>query len=1144
MPLNSLDTSQRLAATAPGGEVAVSAGAGSGKTRLLVSRYLHLMKKEALPLSSIAAITFTNKAADNMKARITEKAYDLAEKYPKDAEMWIRVAENAHNAPISTIHSFCSSILRSNPVDAGIDPYFTVIDEVNNSGLKNEIINGFVSSQLTENPEEMGFLLDTFDMRGLKNNLRTLLDKRTHVVKFLDTIEDSGGTSPGVLERKYTESLSAQAAKYLFMLKEFHTFRPADDKLSDIHSGLESGFEKICAMFGGKSMDTRFVSSLIESINLKGGSPKKWGKERIKEVRAQLDECRTFLKSLVSFYEKEQDITAIAASLLMKNYVLIDRLFLDRKKSERYLDNDDILIETWKLLRTNGRICGNLSRMYRHILVDEFQDTDGIQMDILRMITGNSSASLFTVGDSKQSIFRFRGADVTVFDSFKINADSFLRLNTNYRSSPAILSFINTVFEKVIGNEPEHDFEAVYSNMNPNRSDKSDAPSVELNVFDIDGSDTRRMNEAEYIAKRAKEVSEEFSKEKNGESGGAKYSYGDMALLLRKGTNISYYEEAFLRAGIPFVNKIGGRLAGSPVAYDVGNLLAWLCSPEDPALITAVLISPFFNIDADTLFSIRSSAGSAKNMPFYLAGDSDFQSDEIAGAAEILGRLLDMSGRIPMRDILGRAFEETNYTLSLLADRIVGEQSLAVLDLILDTADTFEKNGGSAAEFAELLLSGEQFTSESARVETLDDALSIMTIHGSKGLEFKVVFLADITSRGRRDSNDIIFDDDFGPGFQIRDAHRGRLKTFVNRHSEEIERKKHIAESKRLFYVACTRAEDRLVISGGAPPKDIDGKYGKDNWMSWLHAALKISSDGEFLEGEAGLFAYERFCENTSSGARSVTAYWQELMDSAGNGSVNDYPVETLTAPIKRVPVSGLPSHMSPNQIVDYMLCPAKYLYKHVHGLNLRDSVFSSDAGGGQGAAYGSYAHRVMEKLDYNNMSGWEELANDLADSSMPGSLKKNLADSLWKFSESDLFAEIAQSEDVYREEPFTFIEHSVLVRGVIDLYFKHGDDIMIVDFKTSKPPAAGNDIPEEYRLQLELYALAIGRALHTVPSKLILYYLGAHYPVELPCTRDTLDAVSGALGDALVRMSDGDYRPARSARCDMCTYAALCGME
>ncbi|MFC1651368.1 PD-(D/E)XK nuclease family protein, partial [Candidatus Latescibacterota bacterium] len=155
-------------------------------------------------------------------------------------------------------------------------------------------------------------------------------------------------------------------------------------------------------------------------------------------------------------------------------------------------------------------------------------------------------------------------------------------------------------------------------------------------------------------------------------------------------------------------------------------------------------------------------------------------------------------------------------------------------------------------------------------------------------------------------------------------------------------------------------------------------------------------------------------------------------------------------------------------------------------------------------------------------MSGWEDLARDLAESGMPESLKKNLTDSLWKFSESDLFAQITKAAELYREEPFSFIENNVLVRGVIDLFFKSGDDIIIVDFKTGKSiPDSESEISEEYKLQLEIYALALERALHIVPSKLILHYLSTDSSVELPCGQVTLDTVSAALHDAIDKMSE-----------------------
>jgi len=853
-------------------------------------------------------------------------------------------------------------------------------------------------------------------------------------------------------------------------------------------------------------------------------------------------ECKTFLQSFASYYENEKDVTAKAATLLMKNYNSIESLFLETKKSGEYLDNDDILIETWRLLRTNGKLCQKISRSYRHILVDEFQDTDGIQMDILRMIAGNSPTMLFTVGDSKQSIFRFRGADVTVFDEYKQNAENFLRLKTNYRSLPSIISFINAAFGKIMGDEPEFPFEAIYTPMIADRNDVGGSPSVELVVVDMKGSDVCRLNETGFIARHARELI-------TGDRKSKKYSFGDMALLLRKGTHVNDYEEAFLREGIPFVNKIGGRLSDSPVAYDIGNLLSWLCHPDDPVVLTAVLVSPFFNVDSDTLFGLKTLAGTAEKIPSFIFENKDFSSDalnKLAGIKKIrkiLKGLLSIFNRVSIHDILNKAFEDTGYTLSLLADRITGEQSLAVLDLILETADTFEKNGGSPGEFADLLLSGERFTEESARVETKDDALSILTIHGAKGLEFKVVFLADITSRVRKDSSEIVFEDDLGPGFHIRNKHGGRIKTYVNRYTENIERKKEIAESKRLFYVGCTRAEDHLVISGEKPPRELDYNYEKDNWMSWLHASLSISPDGELSESTDDLFVYHRIHENNAADSTTVTDHWKKLLNRVEkNKTMEDYPLEKLIAPVKSVPVYGLPAHISPTQIMDYITCPALYLYKHVHGLDIQSQVSFLKQNDSMGINYGLLAHTVLEKLDFSDSSGWESLVETIAGSTMPVILKNKLNDDLRRFGESDVFSHIVKAEEIRREEPFAFIEHDVLVRGKIDLIYKNGNNPVIVDYKTESIRIEEiHEVSESYRLQLGIYALAVYRALRILPSKLVLYYLGAGVSFDIPCTQTMLDHISAMLNTALKSMSEGNFSPVLSERCDLCAYKTLC---
>ena len=278
MPLNELDTEQRNAASASSDEIAVSAGAGSGKTRLLVSRYLHFIRKDHLPLSSIAAITFTNKAANQMKARIAEKARELAVNDP----MWNDIALQVHHAPVSTIHSFCSSILRSFPAETGVDPFFTIIDEISNTGLKREVIDRFVLLRLNEEPENMMFLLDTFGMRDFKYLMRILLDKRTHTVKFLDNLGHSNPIDTEMFEQVYEENLSKQVHNYLKVLREFHAFRPGDDTLTVVYDDLTSGLADIITMLEKRSVNLSLCTKPDLSTQSAGRFIKKMGGSTIK----------------------------------------------------------------------------------------------------------------------------------------------------------------------------------------------------------------------------------------------------------------------------------------------------------------------------------------------------------------------------------------------------------------------------------------------------------------------------------------------------------------------------------------------------------------------------------------------------------------------------------------------------------------------------------------------------------------------------------------------------------------------------------------------------------------------------------------------------------------------------------------------
>ncbi|HUT63856.1 MAG TPA: UvrD-helicase domain-containing protein, partial [Anaerolineae bacterium] len=1097
------------------------------------------IKTHSVPVSAIASITFTEKAANQMKAEIARKVQAFSTLYSDDKITWEKVADMIHTAPISTIHAFCNSILRRYPFEAAIDPLFTIIDDTTLSCLIRDAIDNFLLTRMDIASENMDILIRTFGISGLKRMLHTLYSIRTQLITFLDkhTIE-----KPEILERRYTQLLKEKLKMYLILIREFLPATPVEDSLFPAFSDLYEDLSRVFMMCEEDKLDIDCVKQLIEKIKgcARKGSKNKWIEKGIhlEEVREGIKECSAFLEILASFYQNERGLTAPVVSLLLQEYDLLERHIMKMKKSRSFIDHDDTLIETWRLLRNNISVCQEVSRLYKHILVDEFQDTDGLQMDILRMIVGNSASALFTVGDPKQSIYRFRGADVTIFNEFiEWHNVYFKTLRKNYRSAPSIVKFVNHVFERIMGKDiPEFLFEARYYEMKPHRKDDTETPGVEIVVFDGDNADARRYSEADFITERALNLKEKY-----------RYNFGDMALILKKGTRTRPYEESFLIHNIPFVNLTSGDPFKSPEAYDIANLLGWLCEPNDPVLFSAVLLSPFFHVEPEVLFRIYQIAGKVENVPHLVIYGKELinhpwlDNNDLTEMRSIFLHLLSLRDRVMIREILELAFDETDYTLTLLADPVKGELSLSIIDYILESADAFEVNGGDIREFARLLSHGDLVSDKTPFVETKDDAVNIITIHKAKGMEYKVVFLADVTSTTQRDSHSFIFDRDLGIGFSIRDACGKPTRTIASNLAQDIEHKKEIAESKRLFYVGCTRAENHLIISGGNPPKTPDLTYEKSNWMGWIHTALALSHEGAMSpEYPENLFTYRHISVLDTPHRISPADYWKNVIHvSKQPPSIKHPEIEHLITPVKETILSGKPDHLSPTQIQDYFRCPALYLYKHVYDIQ---GLHSGKHDSGFGEQYGSFAHRVLERWDFSSLDDQMNLVDTLGGNKVSQVWKEKFKNELLTFTGSDLYQDIRNAREIFKEEPFAFIEEDVLIRGSIDLLYRKGDNLCIVDYKTEHIQANEVEaVSEEFRLQLGIYGLAVYRAEYQLPEKLVIYFLTPGVSYEIPCTHHLFEEISAEVSNVIMAVSAGKFSPKQSDGCLSCPYIALC---
>ncbi len=1133
MPIRDLDCDQKRAATSGGPEVVVSAGAGSGKTRLLVGRYLYEVMNNAVPMHKIAAITFTNKAAGQMKARISQRIPELAERYPEHENLWTELGESIHAAPISTIHSFCNSILRTFPLEAGIDPLFQVLDETTLAGLKDEAWRQFLQKRLDEEPERYGMLLRSLGMRGLRRIMNDLLNRRAHLVIWLDR---RGIPDPDALEEEYRRFIIERLAKHRSMLRYFHVSRPGEDGFSDCLNALLYEFDEVRRAFENDDEDAAAAARLRDAARngMRKGSRKAWKEAGfdLDGVKNGVKECLAFLDMVESWRSHERGTAARTASCLLDEFARFERYFLDIKKSRSSLDHDDSLIETWRLLRAHPAVCRKVSGSYQHILVDEFQDTDELQLDILHMITGNSAARLFTVGDPKQSIYRFRGADLTVFNRFAARSEvDFLSLKINYRSSPSIIQFVNDAFGRILGmDDPEFLFEARYAEMKSFRKTDDVSSNVEIAVFDSNNADACRSREGEYIAKRVLEFHREG------------YNFAEMALLLRKGTQSRRYEEALLRAGIPFVNLAGGNTFDSPEASDIANLLGWLCEPDDQTVFSALLISPFFGADADLLYTVRTIAGKQGSLPEAFMR-SDFSGTNWSVAVEEIRRtlrhLLAARDRRTIREILELAFQETGYTISILADPIRGEGALAALDLLMHAADSFESNGGGIRDFARLLHNGEFAVDRIPTVETSEDALSVITIHKAKGMEYKAVFLADAAGRPRNESHSWLMHDSLGPGFTLRSSSGKTMKTLALNLASEEEKRKALAESKRLFYVACTRAENRLIITGGRPSKNADPKFEKDNWMGWLFDAFEISRESDEPLVINGNVCSWRFYKDTECGSRvDLTENWKHVLANepgdAIPGRIDLSPVE-----IRPLFFSGKPDTLSPTQAEDYLACPALYARQRAGNF---ETAMAGGHSSGFGALYGDLAHHALELWDYRSPDRLIASVDMLAGRNIPDRDRQSLRDCFRSFAASGLCRMLAEADVLRREERFAFILEGTLVRGKMDLLALIGDRWVIVDYKTHDiSPEAAPEQAERHRFQTGIYALALHRAEHVIPDRLIIHFLTPGISCETPCDLNFVNDVQKKLIRMIERMEQGDFSPRPSERCGGCPHVNFC---
>jgi ATP-dependent helicase/nuclease subunit A len=839
-----LTDEQQQAAVERNKNVVVTAGAGSGKTRTLVARYVSLLA-EGLEPRRVVAITFTEKAAREMRSRARKAISELIADAHDETErrIWEELSARMDSARIGTIHSLCAEILRAHPAEAGIDPRFDVLDEgltaVLRAQVVEETLHGFVADPdfvplftvmgTGEIYDLMQFLIK--HRLDASESFADMPDGRSVVQKYLQTVLSRPDLADAISDLRAVPSSQLQA-----------------DKLYDLITGLLTAWEHAeTALRNGDVIGCAqaLYQACREYIKLNVGKRDSRIKDILRDLKVSYDELVDPIVGGAKTNTQpdpkaEESLVALESLLptvferLLDNY----RAALNQRQA---LDFDDLEAGTEKLLARED-ILAALQGELDALLVDEFQDTNTRQQRIVEALAG-SEPRLFVVGDDRQSIYRFRRADVRVFRALRrrIEAEDGLVVNLNktYRAHETLLNTTSKLLSAIMGTteKPFEPYYVPFSELDADRKTSlkhTKAPYVEF-VFGAgeDASDARPVM-ARALARRLQELKEDRQI----------VSWDDVVLLFRASSGFVYYENAFEEMQIPFVTVAGRGFYDRPEIRDVLNILRALADPTDDLSMAGLLRSPAFGLTDAALYFLRKQGDNNLSYWQALQGDltclEELDQQRATRTVEILSYLLPEVDRVPVAELLKQFVDMTDYRAILASE---GESSTGGrlwrnLDKLL--ADAYASRQVIVRDFLDYLDTvSDAGAREGEAPADAQGAVRLMTIHKAKGLEFRIVVLADAARETPAGKENAYLLPEVGLAVKVDPP------PMLFRLAKHEDRLQNEAESRRTLYVALTRAQEKLIISGHLAPT------GKGEWLGKLIDAAGLDTDA--LLGQAGI---------------------------------------------------------------------------------------------------------------------------------------------------------------------------------------------------------------------------------------------------------------------------------------------------
>ena len=1129
---------QQKAITATGGQLIVSAAAGSGKTAVLVERVMQILESGKADISKLLVVTFTEAAAAEMKNKMTKQLLARLRENPKNA-LLRRQLSLMPSARVQTVHSFCNSLIRAEFVRCGVSYDFSLLDETEAEVLFEQAMDTVFEKQYETYGSDRDFtaFFDHFSNergdRQLRNivaelykKLRSHPDPDTWCRYTADTAEMTEGQKPeeqnwgryvlDLCQRLHSHGLKNLQLAYEELLQ-----------VPEVAAKYDAAYESALAY--GQSIEQGFSQGWDEAFDALHAFEKvkfspcryedkaftdKMRKRHERYVKTLEKICTTYMPLKTQYIIEESRTTAPVVRAICHMVMAFTAEFTRLKRESNALDFSDLEHLTLGLLQNEQgeptEIAQKLSGELYELLVDEFQDTNEIQDRIFRAITPKTG-NVFFVGDVKQSIYKFRLANPVIFvDKYK-SAQEFdkaqdaknrrIDLNKNFRSRAEVLGCTNFVFSRMMSEEfgdiTYDDTQALHTGAQYSGQVPSEFYLIDMAEQGAEEESGRQIEaEAVFTAKKIDQMLQEFTIENPDNGSGRKAQPEDFAILLSSySSKCGYFEKELAKLGIPVATAKKEGFGKTAEIAAVRGFLSVVDNPFQDIPMVAVMGLPFYSFTADDMIRVRLAMpeGSLYEGLCNLAEQGDVKCQIVV--QDIL-RYAEYSRNQNVAQLIETFYRE-KQVVEVFCQMPGGESRRDNLENLLTIAESYEKSGTKGL-FRFLNYLERRF--DSGKDESMGGSgkgVQIMSIHKSKGLEFPVVFLPDLSKQFNTDDlkKPVLFHEDLQIGIQYRSFDTKRVYKSQMYSAVAAKLKTELAaEEMRKLYVAMTRAKEKLILIASVKNAETTinswaesfatgfepgAVASSSNFAYWLGGAFLTHKNGgelrkyltsplplSIVEGTAMVFGVlpPEFAIEVDAEV-IVTEQPKEVVKKA---EFKPYLWEELTK---------IPSKLSPTGIVQV---------KEQTVPKAKEQFTRSDGGG---AEKGTALHRCMEQVDFTRCTDREATAACIAQLYETGVLpleEQKLVEPEKIYGFVQWFQQhLIQAKAVLREQQFAALftpeelfgyggtEDHVVVNGVIDLLILSEQGIYIVDYKSDYIATTPEETAEKHRQQVEIYAQA-----------------------------------------------------------------------